>query len=107
MFERIILLPLFIGICLLSLLAGVVLFHWYGEKLFWGFMSAGIFVGVAYLIISTLSPSSSNVRCPRCQQESLVPLQLGAPQGVQCILCRYEEETHSTHYLVPLKDVPR
>lgn len=107
MFERLFLIPFFITLCLFSLLGGVLLFHWYGDRLFWGFLGSGIVIGVGYVMISAMNPSNANVRCPRCQQDALVPLQLGAPQGVRCILCRYEDPSHSTHYLVPLDQVPR
>lgn len=97
----------FIGTCLLSLFGGIFVFTVGGEPLFLFFLGGGVGLFALYVVICSWNPSSPNVRCPRCQQNSLVPLVLGAPVGVYCILCKYEDKTHSTHYLVPLKEVPK
>ncbi len=54
---------------------------------------------VGYLLVSALSPSKTDRKCPECGQDGLVPLVPGAPQGTRCTRCGRVDEAASTAYL--------
>ena len=64
------------------------------------YIVGGILAGawMLWILISAMSPSKPDRRCPRCGEEGLVKITRGAP-GVRCEVCGFEDATMHVAYL--------
>jgi hypothetical protein len=51
-----------------------------------------------WVLVSAISPSKPDRRCPRCGKEGLVKIRRGVP-GARCEICGYEDEKLHVAYL--------
>ncbi|HVR74900.1 MAG TPA: hypothetical protein VMT52_11230 [Planctomycetota bacterium] len=85
---------LWIALILAATLAAVLLRDWIPV------LAGGLIVaaGAVWVLVSVLSPSSPDRRCPRCGKEGLVKIRRGVP-GVRCELCEFRDEAMHVSYL--------
>lgn len=78
----------------IAALLAVAIIDWIAYIAF-GVVVAAFFL---WILVSVLSPSKPDRKCPRCGGEGLVKIRRGEP-GVRCELCEFRDETMHVPYL--------